>query len=123
MIESDMEDLLANFPEDFFPGKGFKLEGRQQSFAGVGRFDLLFEDRLGSKILIELKASTAKVDVAYQLAKYKDELENRGEKRVVMWVVAPQIPKSVRDVLDHIGVEFSEIHPAEFRRVAERREV
>ena len=44
MIELDMEDLIAEYPDDFFPTKGFKLKGRQQSFAEVGRFDLLFED-------------------------------------------------------------------------------
>ena len=45
MIERDMEDLIAEFADDFFPRRGLKLAGRQQSFAGVGRFDLLFTDQ------------------------------------------------------------------------------
>lgn len=120
MIERDMEDLIANHPDDFFPGKGFDLRGRQQSFAGVGRFDLLFEDRFETKILMELKAVPAKYEVASQLAKYKDELLNRGERHILMWLVAPQIPQSVREFLDRIGIEYTEIHVPEFRRVAER---
>ena len=35
-----------------------------------------------------------------------------------MWLVAPSIPRSVRDFLDHVGIEYTEIHEAEFRRVA-----
>jgi hypothetical protein len=37
-----------------------------------------------------------------------------------MWLVAPQIPTSVREFLDDKGIEYTEIHFAEFRRVAER---
>jgi hypothetical protein len=40
-----------------------------------------------------------------------------------MWLVAPQIPNSVREFLDRIGIEHSEIHEAQFRRVAERHDV
>jgi hypothetical protein len=121
MLERDMEDLIARHPDDFFPGRGFELKGRQKSFAGVGRFDLLFEDRFKTNILIELKAVPAKYEDATQLAKYKDELQNRGEKHILMWLVAPQLSNSVREFLDRIGIEYTEIHEAEYRRVAETR--
>jgi RecB family endonuclease NucS len=77
MIEKDMEDLIASFPEDFFPRKHFVLVGRQQSFSGIGRFDLLFEDEFKSTILMELKARTLKYDDATQVARYRDELPLR----------------------------------------------
>jgi hypothetical protein len=35
-----------------------------------------------------------------------------------MWLVSPSIPRSVRDFLDQIGIEYTEIHEAEFRKVA-----
>jgi hypothetical protein len=120
MNEKDMEDLISLYPDDFFPQKGFILKGRQRSFAGIGRFDLLFEDRFQTKILMELKAVAAKYEVATQLAKYKDELQSRGETHILMWLVAPQIPTSVREFMDRIGIEYTEIHLVEFRRVAER---
>ena len=72
----DLEDELRL---DY--NRGFELKGRQQSFAEVGRFDLMFEDHFKTKILMELKAVTAKYEVATQLAKYKDELIARGEKQ------------------------------------------
>jgi hypothetical protein len=119
MLERDMEDLIAAHPKDFF-NKEFTLIGRQQSFADVGRFDLLFKDEFGWMILVELKARVAKYEDATQLAKYKDELARRNETSVVMWLVAPHIPNSIREFLDGIGIEYSEIHEAQFRRVAQR---
>src|ERR1022692_3050331 len=69
---------------------------------------------------MELKAVPAKYEVATQLAKYRDELLSRGKKHILMWLVAPSISNFVREFLDRIGVEYSEIHEAEFRVVAER---
>lgn len=69
MNEREMEGLLAAYPVEFFPRQSFVLKGRQQSFAGVGRFDLLFEDQFQSNILMELKARPAKYEDATQLAK------------------------------------------------------
>ena len=40
-----------------------------------------------------------------------------------MWLVALKIPKHVQDFLDQIGIEYTEIHPLEFRQVAERHGV
>ena len=123
MLERDVENLIAEFPDDFFPGHGFVLKGRQQAFAGVGRFDLLFADRHGTNVLMELKAVTAKYANADQLAKYKEALEAKGERNILMWLVAPAIPTSTRELLDRIGIEYSEIHEAQFHRVAERHGV
>lgn len=118
MIEREMEDLIANYPDEFFPDKRFQLKGRQKSFAGVGRFDLLFQDAHKTNILVELKAVPAKYEVADQLAKYKDELQRQGHSDIWMWLIAPQICTSVREFLDRIGIEYREIHFGEFRRVA-----
>jgi hypothetical protein len=123
MTEHQMEDLIAQFPEEFFSNNPLTLKGRQKSFAEVGRFDLLFQDSHHTSVLMELKAVPAKYDHASQLAKYKDELERRGEKNILMWLVAPYIPSSVREFLDRIGIEYTEIHPVQFQRVAERHGV
>ena len=99
MIEKDMEDLISAYPDDFFPHKNFVLVDRQRSFAGVGKFDLLFEDEFKTNILMELKARPLKYDDATQVARYRDELKRNGYKNIVMWLVAPQIPGHVRDFL------------------------
>lgn len=120
MLEKDMEDLIAKYPNEFFPRKKLTLKDRQRTFSGVGRFDLMFTDEHNTDILMELKARTAKYEDASQLAKYLDAMKDLGEKNIVMWLVAPLIPNSVREFLDRIGIEYSEIHVAEYRRVAEK---
>lgn len=122
MIEKDMEDLIAAYPDEFFPRHAFVLTGRQRSFSGIGRFDLTFEDEFKTTILMELKARTLKYEDATQVAKYLDELKRNGCTNIVMWLVAPQIPPSVREFLVGIGIEYSEIHVPEFRRIADRHD-
>ncbi len=120
MTEREMEDLIAAYPKEFFGGKDMVLKGRQGSFAGVGRFDLLFEDEHHTNVLMELKAVAARYEHASQLARYKAALDESGDRYVLMWLVAPLIPKPVRDFLDQIGIEYSEIHEATFKTVAAR---
>lgn len=120
MKEKEMEELIAAYPADFFFRNQLVLVGRQQSLAGVGRFDLLFEDIFKSTIVMELKARTLKYEDATQVATYRDELKRNGQTNVVMWLVSPHIPQSVREFLDDKGIEYTEIHVSEFRRVAER---
>jgi RecB family endonuclease NucS len=59
-------------------------------------------------ILVELKARVAKYEDATQLAKYKDELARRNTTSVLMWLVAPHIPSSIREFLDGIGIEYTD---------------
>ena len=120
MLEKDMEELIATNPLEFFPRNNFTLIGRQESFSGVGRYDLLFKDERETKILMELKACPAKYKDADQLAKYSDALKERGVKNIVLWLVATKIPLSVREFLDNVGIEHTEIHENEYNRVAER---
>jgi hypothetical protein len=55
-----MEDLICAYPEEFFPRKELTFVDRQRLFPGVGKFDVLFSDRFGNQILMELKAVTAR---------------------------------------------------------------
>jgi Endonuclease NucS len=118
MLEREMEDLIAANPDHFFPRLGFVLKGRQQSFRGVGRFDLLFVDRHGMTILMELKAVPARYEVIDQVARYRDALVAQGSTNILMWIVAPTIPPGMKDFLSHLGIEYTEIHEAEFGRAA-----
>jgi hypothetical protein len=120
MLEKDMEDLIAQYPSEFFHPHEFTLIGRQGTLPGVGRYDLLFQDSRGTKILMELKAQPAKYADADQLAKYYNALKDSGQKGILLWVVATSIQHAVREVLDNVGIEYSEIHPAQYVWVAEK---
>ncbi len=118
MHEREMEDLIADNPDHFFPRHGFVLQGRQQSFQGVGRFDLLFTDRHGMNVLMELKAVPARYEAIDQLARYRDALLEGGARNILMWIVAPSIPPTLKEFLSHLGIEFTEISEFEFKRAA-----
>ena len=118
MLEREMEDLIAANPDYFFPDRGSVLQGRQQSFRDVGRFDLLFADRHGWNILMELKAVPANMAVLDQVLRYKEALEALGSKKIWMWIVAPLIPRTIREFMDDHGIQYSEIHESDFNRAA-----
>ena len=120
MTEREMEDLIASHFAEFFPRRLLTLKGRQGVFSGIGRYDLLFEDHFKNILVMELKSVPAKLEVGEQLVKYKQALEEKGQKNVIMWLVAPIVPKHVADFLDRFGVEHTEIHEAEFRQIAAR---
>jgi RecB family endonuclease NucS len=52
MKESDFESILERYPE--LIEEGLILEGRQVAI-GRKHIDLLFHDRLGQKLIVELK--------------------------------------------------------------------
>jgi len=118
MIEREMEDLISSYPTEFFPRKELTLVNRQGSFPGVGRYDLLFSDRFANEIVMELKRVPVKASDADQLVKYQEALVASGHRNVMLWIVAPTIPKQTEDFLDRYGIEHSVIHEAEFRQVA-----
>jgi len=122
MIEREMEDLICAYPEEFFPRKELTFIDRQRLFPGVGKYDVLFSDRFGNQILMELKAVTAKSADADQLVRYQQALTANGHRNVILWLVAPMIPKPTADFLDRYGVEHDQIHEAEFRQVAARHD-
>src|SRR5258708_13612249 len=68
MIEREMEDLIATHAEEFFPRHVLVLKGRQGTLAGVGRFDLLFEDQFENKILIDRKST--RLNSSHQIISY-----------------------------------------------------
>ena len=55
-----------------------------------------------------------------QVARYFDELHARGQKKLVMWLIAPHIPISVRQFLDDKGIQYDEIHISQFKLVAQK---
>jgi hypothetical protein len=48
MTEREMEDLIAAHVAECFPRRLLTLKGRQGIFAGIGRYDLLFEDQFNN---------------------------------------------------------------------------
>jgi len=51
LLETQMEDLIASFPDDFLNESGLKLIAHRHKI-GNYIFDLLFEDRYDGKLIV-----------------------------------------------------------------------
>lgn len=65
---TEKEDLLWNHPEKFLNEP--LTQFRRQPSSAVGRADLIFEDRIGRLLIIELKKGTLERGAIPQLVDY-----------------------------------------------------
>ena len=124
MLEKDMEELIANYPNDFFPDYNLQLNDRQGILDNTARFDLLFNDKSGNIILMELKSKKASADNIDQIITYQDKLIRKNRKNkinVKMWLIAPNIPYALQKKLKEFNIKFFEINEDIFNRIARKR--
>jgi hypothetical protein len=109
MLEKDIENLVAEHPDDFFPGEGFKLIEQQYSIEGK-RIDILFKDKLNRKIIVEIKRGILSREASGQVVEYFGLLKSKNQDEYFeMILCANVIPKERRDFLEHIGIECKEL--------------
>jgi hypothetical protein len=108
-LENDMEELIIKNPGKYIGEDGLELLSRQYSI-GYYRFDLLFEDRHGAKLIVEIQRGTLDRNHTYKIFDYYDEFkeQNPGEF-VELMVVANKIPRERRNRLKSMGITFKEI--------------
>ena len=70
-----MEDAIVNNPESFLNEKGLKLLARQYKI-GSYIFDLLFEDRYGGKLIVELQKGTLDRTHTFKILDYYHEYKD-----------------------------------------------
>jgi hypothetical protein len=108
-LEKDMEDLILKDTKKYLNEDGLELVSRQYSI-GNYRFDLLFEDRHGAKLIVEIQRGTLDRNHTYKIFDYYDEFkeQNPGEF-VELMVIANKIPRERRNRLKSMGITFKEI--------------
>jgi hypothetical protein len=109
LSEKDMEDQIADNPEKFLEERSLRLLARQYSI-GSYRFDLLFEDRHGGKLIVEIQKGTLDRDHTYKILDYYDEYRLANPRdHIDVLVVANQIPVERKRRLQDRGIAFVEI--------------
>lgn len=109
MLEKDIENLIAQHPDEFFPKSGFKLIGQQvkldRCFA-----DIIFEDKFQRKIIIEVKKGILSRDASGQVMEYYGLLKNQSPTDIIELILcANVIPKERKTFLESVGIECKEI--------------
>ncbi len=117
MTERDMEELLWGYPEKLLnePLEQF----RRQPSSQVGRADLIFKDRLGRFLVVEIKKGTLPRGAVNQLVDYygmlKSEFQNES---VELMAVAHFIPEDRAIACIKYDIEPREISEKRFLDLA-----
>ena len=114
IAEKDMEDAIARDPERYLGEPGLELVERQYS-VGEYRFDLLFSDRHGARLIVEIQRGTLDRNHTYKILDYYDAFhEKHPDQYIELMVVANRIPVERKKRLNASGVAFREIPEADF---------
>lgn len=106
MLEKNFENVLHSYPE--LIEEGLKFSGRQVSIGG--KFvDLLFIDRFGQKLIIELKKGIIKREHIAQLLDYEGHFLTADNPNIRVMLIGNRVPMNLRNSLDHHGFEWKEI--------------
>lgn len=118
MTEREMEDLLWEYPEKLL-NEPLKQYSRQLR-SGVGRADLIFTDKLGRFLVVEIKRGKLERSAIDQLMDYFGMMKKKFPNKVVeLMVVANSIPPERRLACDQYDIDWRELSEKKFRKVAE----
>lgn len=118
MFERDLEIVLANYPE--LIEDGMEFVGRQVCIDG--KFvDLLFRDKRGTLVILELKRGTIKREHIAQLLDYEGYFLDKESPDVRVMLVGTKVPTNFQKALDHHGIEWREITFEKLRRFLEEK--
>jgi len=121
MLEKDIENLLAKYPNEFFPSHNLKLVGQQVKLGTIFT-DVVFENPKGEMVIIEIKRGILRREAIGQIIEYYGMLKQKEpNKNILLHLVANVIPKQMTFFLkERLGIEFVEISASKIREVAEK---
>jgi hypothetical protein len=109
-----MEDAIVQNPKRYLGEDGIELVERQYRIGGY-IFDLLFKDRYGAKLIVEIQKGTLDRNHTYKILDYYDGFKEKHPNDFIeLMVIANRIPEERKKRLHAWGVEFREIPEAEF---------
>jgi len=105
MLEKDIENLIASHPKDFFPKEEFTLISQQHTVQRR-RIDILFEDKYGRLIIVEVKRGILSREASGQIIEYYGLLKNQfPERSIELILCANTIPNERKSFLENVGIE------------------
>jgi hypothetical protein len=112
--EKEMENSIIADPEKYLGEKGLNLLSQQYRI-GDYIFDLLFEDRHGAKMIVEIQKGTLDRGHTYKILDYYHEYkENNPLDFIELMVIANKITDERKKRLSDWGVSFKEIPEGDF---------
>ena len=120
MLEKDIENLIARYPDEFLPNSGLILEKRQ--FRVRGRIiDIIFSDKHGRVIVVEVKRGILSRDAAGQIMEYYGLLKEEYPNQIIELILcANVIPHERRTFLERAGIECKELGVSFIQEIAKK---
>ena len=99
---------MAKYPEMI--EDGLTLRGRQVNVSG--KFvDLLFVDKRGDTLIVELKKGSVKREHISQLLDYEGFFVSEFNPTTRVMLIGNHVPKNLQNSLDHHGIEYAFFSP------------
>lgn len=109
MLEKDIENLVARYPKEFFPEEEFQLIGQQHTVEGR-RIDILFQDKFGRKIIVEVKRGILTREASGQVMEYYGLMKSKSPKDICELILCANVIPSERKLfLENAGIECKEV--------------
>lgn len=120
MLEKDIENLIASYPEEFFPNSGFKVIG-QQVRLGSCFTDIIFEDKYNRTVIVEIKRGILSRDASGQIIEYYGLLKQQKPNKIIELVLCANIIPNERKIfLESVGIECKELGLALISNIAKK---
>lgn len=121
MLERDMQNLVRLYPEELLGEAGLTLHGEEVRM-GDFRFDLVFQDRQGATLLVELQRGRLDRTHLYKVLDYSDRYRERHPGVAVeCMVVANEISGEYKERLQGRGIDFRELTLSRFAEFAREK--
>ncbi len=109
MLEKDIENLIARYPKEFFPKEEFLLLGQQHIIEGR-RIDILFQDKFGRKIIVEVKRGILTREASGQVMEYYGLMKSKSPEDICELILCANVIPSERKLfLENAGIECKEV--------------
>jgi len=120
MLEKDIENIIAQYPDEFFPESKLKLVGQQVKL-GTCYADIIFSDKYDRTIIIEVKRGILSRDGAGQIMEYYGLLKQQDPAKVIELILcANVIPHERKLFLENAGIECKELGLSLIQTIAQK---
>jgi predicted RNA-binding protein with PUA-like domain len=120
MKEKDIENIIAQHPNEFFPESGLVLIGQQVKL-GSCRADIIFKDKYNRAIIVEVKRGILSRDGAGQIMEYYGLLKQQEPDKVVELILCANIiPHERKLFLENVGIECKELGLSLIQAIAKK---
>jgi hypothetical protein len=96
--ETDLEDIIMRNPD--LLGESLTFVRRQSDVPQIGRIDLLFTDKEGDYVIVELKLGSIGRDAATQIRRYMHDLKPSEGRRVRGIIICKDVLPAFRELYE-----------------------